>query len=258
MAVKDNPDSRRIKSVDQAFEIIDFVDEEGATTLSEIADELDMPVSTAHIHLVTLVHNGYLRKVKGGYRCSFRFLQTGGRMRDGMTLFRAAKPEIDELQEETGEHANIMVEEDGYTVQLYKSAGAETIDDDAPTGQYFYSHETATGKAMLAQMPRDNVEAIIDELGLPPSTNKTITDEDTLYDELESIQELGYAINREEHYQGVYAVGTAIESEVDGVLGAISVSGPLGRMGSDRIENDLAPALLAKKNIIELKLRQRG
>lgn len=258
MAVETEQDSRRIKSVDRAFDIIDFVEEEGSSTLSEIADQLDIPVSTAHIHLVTLVHNGYLRKVDGGYRCSFRFLQTGGRMRDDMTLFRVAKPEIDELQEQTGEHTNIMVEEDGYIVQLYKSAGAETIDDDAPTGQYFYPHQTATGKAMLAQMSRDKVNAIIEELGLPASTEQTITDVTSLRDELDPIRERGYAINREEHYQGVYAVGTAIESEEDGVLGAISISGPLGRMGDDRIENELAPQLLTKKNIIELKLRQRS
>ena len=258
MVIEGDSDSRRIKSVDQAFNIIEFVAEEDLPTLSDIAAELDMPVSTAHIHLVTLLHNGYLRKIEGGYRCSFRFLQTGGRMRDEMTLFRVAKPEVDELQEETGEHTNIMVEEDGYTVQLYKSAGAETIDDDAPTGQYFYSHHTATGKAMLAHLPVERVDAIVDDLGLPASTDETITDEESLHSELEKVRERGYAINREEHYQGVYAVGTAIESEVDGVLGAISISGPLGRMGRDRIENELAPALLTKKNIIELKLRQRG
>lgn len=250
-------DSRHIKSVDQAFQIIDFVEEHEASTLSDIAQELDLPVSTAHIHLDTLVDNEYLLKVDGKYRCSFKFLQKGGQMRDDMPLFQVSKPELDDLQQDTGEHTNLMVEENGYAVQLYKSQGTETIDDDAPVGRFFHPHTTATGKAILAQKATEEVSELIERRGLPPQTDNTITDEAELRDELDSIRDRGFSVNREEHYPGVSAVGVAIESG-DGVTGAISVSGPVGRMADDRINNELVPALKTKKNIIELKLRQRG
>ena len=258
MEVKNDPGPRRIKSVDQAFEIIEYIQENREASLSEISEDLGIPASTAHIHLATLVHNRYLKKIGNTYRCSFQFLRIGGRKRDQMALYKVAKPEVDALQNDTGEHANIMVEEGGYTIQLYKSSGAETIDDNAFTGQHFHSHLTATGKAILAQFRQEKVEAIIGEHGLPASTENTITDKDALFNELEEIRERGYSINREEHYPGVYAIGTAIETADGDLPGAISISGPLSRMGDKRIEDELAPKLLTKKNIIELKIRQRS
>lgn len=257
MTDSSKPDSRRIKSVDLAFNIIDLIEKGGSVTLSKVAEEMEMPLSTAHIHLSTLVQNGYLFKADGEYQCSFKFLQKGGRIRDDMTLFQVAKPELDDLQSETGEHTNLMVEEQGYAVQLYKSQGSETIDDDAPLGKYFHPHTTATGKAILAQQPDDLVEEVIAKLGLPALTEKTITEKNDLFDELEGIRDLGYSINREEHYSGVSAVGVAIESEDNEPLGAISISGPIGRMSEERIHDELAPLLLTKKNVIELKVRQR-
>lgn len=251
-------ESRRIKSVDQAFTIIDHIENSGGLTLSDLADELEMPISTAHIHLFTLVENGYLVKEDGTYECSFKFLQKGGRMRDNLPLFQVAKPELDDLQQETGEHTNLTVEEKGFFVQLYKSQGTETIDDDAPVGKYFHPHTTASGKAIIAQFPEERVAEICGEGALQTYTDNTLSDMSSLLDELQSIRKQGYSINRAEHYPGVAAVGATIESDDDAVLGAISVSGPLGRLSEDRIENELAPALLTKKNIIELKIRQRG
>lgn len=251
-----NPDDRRLTSVSQSFTIVEYLREAGAATLSEIAEDLEMPVSTAHIHLATLVDTDYLRKDDGRYRCSFRFLETGGEMRDQMALFQAAKPEIDDLRETSGEHANLTVEEDGYSVQLYKSESPDSVDDNAPLGQHLYLHSTATGKAILAALSPEEVDALIDERGLPQQTDTTITEPDLLRDELADIRERGYSINRGEHFRGVCAVGTSIVSEPDDVIGAISISGPRSRMRPDRIESELAPALLDKKNIIELKIRQ--
>lgn len=250
--------SRRIKSVDQAFDILDLIEDMGSATLSDIADELDKPVSTVHIQLTTLVENGYLIKDDGNYRCSLKFLRKGGRMRDGMAIFQVAKPELDDLQQKTGEHTNLMVEEDGLVVQLYKSQGTETIDDDAPVGKHFHPHTTATGKAILAHQSDEKLEELLAEQDLPGLTDSTITDKEELYDDLQKIRQEGYSINREEHYPGVAAIGVVIESEGEDLLGAISISGPLGRMGEERIQDELVPALLTKKNIIELKLRQQS
>ncbi|MFD1570824.1 IclR family transcriptional regulator [Halorubrum laminariae] len=252
----DSTGSRQIKSVRHAFDIIEFLDESGGATLSETAERLDMPVSTAHVHLSTLVETGYVVKQSGEYRCGLEFLRIGGRLRDGTALYQAAKPEIDDLREKTGEHANVVVEESGYSVQLYKSQSPTSVDDQAPLGDRFHIHSTATGKAILAALPADDIDRILAERELVSVTNSTITDPDRLRDELDEIRERGYSINREEHFEGVCAVGTAIVSERDDAIGAISVSGPLRRMDSDRIESDLGPELLNKKNIIELKLRR--
>lgn len=256
MADSDESGGRGLKSVERSFEIIEYLRQVDSSTLSETAEDLDLAVSTAHIYLTTLLKTGYIVKEDNEYQCSFEFLRTGGERRDGMALYQAAKPQLDELQEETGEHTNVTVEERGYSVQLYKSESPKSIDDDASLGDHFYLHLTATGKAMLAEFPEEHVTEIIDRRGLPALTDDTITDEDVLREELERIRDRGYSINQGEHFPGVCAIGTAIVSEPDGALGAISISGPLSRITPERIEEELAPALLNTKNIIELKIRQ--
>lgn len=256
MTADDNTGPRQLKSVAQAFDIIEYLRTTGPATLSGIAERFEMPMSTAHIHLTTLVENGYVLKDDGEYRCGLLFLRTGGELRDRMPLFRAAKSEVDDLREKSGEYANIGTEESGYLVQLYKSENPESIDDNASLGAHLYLHSTATGKAILSQLPETEIESILDRRGLPALTDDTITDRDALSTELRETRERGYAVNRGEHHPGVCAIGTPIVSNSGEVLGAISVSGPLSRMGTDRIEDVLAPALLNKKNIIELKLAQ--
>ncbi|MFD1599521.1 IclR family transcriptional regulator [Halobellus rarus] len=256
MTKPDESGARGLQSVERSFGIIEYLRREDGATLSEAADDLGMAVSTAHIHLTTLVDTGYVVKDDDTYRCSFEFLQTGGQRRDGLALYQAAKPELDELQDETGEHTNVTVQERGYSVQLYKSESPHSIDDDASLGDHFYLHLTATGKAILAEFSDERVAAVLDRRGMPALTDDTITDREVLYEELETIRERGYSINNGEHFPGVCAIGTAIFSEPDDAIGAISISGPRSRITTERIEEELAPALLNKKNIIELKIRQ--
>jgi IclR family acetate operon transcriptional repressor len=257
MSEDDRSSTRQLKSVSRAFEIIEYLRTEGPATLSEVAAEFDTPMSTAHIHLVTLVENDYVTKRDDQYECSFLFLRTGGQLRDQLPLYQAAKPEIDDLRTQSGEIANVGTEQNGHMVQLYKSEGPESIDDNAALGAHLYMHNTALGKAMLSQFSDERVETILDLRGLPALTDESIVDREALMAELAETRERGYAINRGEHFVGVSAVAAPIVSNPDDVVGAISISGPLSRMGDKRIEETLAPALLNKQNIIELKLSQR-
>ena len=253
----DGTGGRQLKSVARTFEIIEHLRTDGEATLSEVATAFDLPVSTAHIYLATLVESGYVIKEDGRYRCSLRFLQVGGELRDRMTLFRVAKDEVDNLQQEYGENANVGTREAGYMVQLYKSENRDSIDDNAPLGTHLHLHQTATGKAILAELPEDEVDRVIDLRGLPQSTAATIKTREELKADLEQVRERNYAINNGEHFPGVRAVAVPIVPKNESVVGAISISGPLSRMGQERIEDELAPSLFDKRNVIELKLVQR-
>jgi len=256
MTDNEKSSSRQLKSVNQAFQIIEYLHDNGGATLSEVAEAFDLPASTAHIHLGTLVETSYVVREDNVYETSFQFLRVGGEMQDVMALYQAARPELDELREMTGEHTNVTVEQNGYAVQLYKSESPESIDDEAPLGEHLYLHSTATGKAILAELPEDRVNQIIEQRGLPPQTDDTITDKQTLREELNTIQERGYSINRGEHFPGVCAIATVIVSEPDDTIGGISISGPRSRLDNERIEDELVPKLMNRKNIIELKIHQ--
>lgn len=243
-----------LKGVETAFKIVGHLRKTGPTTVTELSNTLDLPKSTAHIYLKTMYESGYLRKTDCEYRLSLRFLDHGAAVRSGFDIYDIAKPEIDALASETGEVANLGVEEDGQRVLLYKTEGNDALYDNAHTGEFTHMHWTSLGKALLAHQPEEEILEIIDEYGLPQSTEATFTEPTALLDELADIREQGYALEDEEHWENIRAVAIPILDD-ERALGAISVSGPVTRFSDERAEGELLEALQKTANVIELKLK---
>jgi len=173
-------DDLPIRSTALSFDVLETIHDRGGATLPEVVDAFDMPESTVHDHLATLTRMGYLVREGGQYRPSLRFLTIGGQVRSQYQLFRVAETQLRELAQETGEHANLMVEEHGKGVFLYKVKGSKSVQLDTYEGMEVSLHTTAMGKAILAELPADERAAIFDRHGLPAVTENTITDRDEL------------------------------------------------------------------------------
>ncbi|WP_262177518.1 IclR family transcriptional regulator [Haloarcula laminariae] len=244
---------KRVSAVQQGFEVIEVLRESGSVHISDVSEALDIPMSTAHVHLKTLESVGYVVQDDSGYRLSLRFLRDGAIARSNLQVYSAAKSEIDDLADTTGEVANLGVEENGQRVIVYQSEGSEAVYDNAPVGEYTNMHWTALGKAILAELPSEYVREIIDHYGLPAATGSTIDDAEQLFEELETIEERGFALEDEERRSGIRSIATPLNVD-DRVVGAVSLSGPKERFNDDRIENELLPALKDSNNVIEVKV----
>lgn len=247
-------DGLRVKSAATTFEIIDSLKVLDNPDLTEVAEYLDLPKSTAHDYLSTLIELDFIVKEPEGYRLGARFLEYGGHAREHMKVYRVARPVVNRLAEETGEHANLMIEEHGLGIFLYKAKGADAVNLDTHPGMRVPLQTTALGKTILAHTPEDEVEAIIDEHGLPEITEQTITDRDDLFDELDQIRAQGYATDDEERVEGMRCIAAPVLNQNDEVVAAVSVSGPMSRMHDDRFENDIPRRVLSAANVIEVNM----
>lgn len=247
---------RQIQSVEWTFDIVRYPREVDGAMLSEIAEDMELPVSMVHTHLATLVDTDYVVKVGGEYHCSLRFLEIDGVMCDEVALYRVVKPELNKLKRQTGEYTDATVEQGGSVAQPYKAQSPEFIDDNTPFGDHPHLHSMVTGKAMLARHSRSGVDRIVDRRGLSVLTDDIITNREAPYEELEAIRDHSHPISRGEHYPGVCAVGTVIVSEPDDAVGAMSISGPMSRIKDGRTEEELGPTLLSRRNIIESEIKQ--
>jgi len=243
-----------VKATAFSFDIIETIHERGEATLPEVVDRFDKPKSTVHDHLTTMEEMGYLVKEGRHYRPSVRFLKLGGRIRSQFPLFEVAESEVRDLAIETGEHANLMIEENGKGVFLYKVKGRQSVNLDTYEGMEVSLHTTALGKTILAELPPERCDAIVERHGLEQITPNTITDRETLVEELDRIRERGYAIDDEERIPGIRCVAAPVIS--DGrVVGAVSISAPRSRMDGDRFEKEIPDEVLRTANIIEVNLQ---
>lgn len=244
-----------VKTTTTSFRIVEALHERGGAGITEIAQGLGISKSTVYKHLKTLEGERYVTTGDDGkYYTGLRFLRLGAGARHRHRIYETAKPEIQELAEESGEMANVLVEEHGRGIFLYRADSSRAVNLDTHAGREVYLHTTAMGKAILAGLPDERVREIVDQHGLPRMTEHTITDTDELFEELRTIKERGWAYDREERLEGLTCVAAAITDPSGAVLGAISVSGPRSRLKGDTLEADLPQLLLDTQNIIELNV----
>lgn len=242
-----------IKSVGLAFKIVESLEQTDGATVSELADHLELPRSTAHIYLKTLLEAGYVVQEGHDYRLNLRFLKHGGYTRHRLNIYQAAKPKVDELSRRTGEVCDLGIEEGGKRVLLYKSEGPEGVTQKPVTGEYTHMHMTALGKALLSTFPQDRVENIVDRHGLLQTTQYTISNRDELFEELATTQDRGYSLEDQERREGIRAIGAPVRNTEGEAIGAISISGPMSKLTDERIEEDLVEEIMNTVNIVEIK-----
>ena len=243
-----------IKAAKTSFEIVETLRELNGGGVSEVAERLDKPTSTVHDYLRTLEADEYIVKEEGTYYVGTRFLQLGEQARARKEPFAIARPEVDDLADQTGEHANLMIEEHGLGVFLYKARGDKAVQLDTHAGMRVPLQTAALGKSIMAHRPREEVEAIIDRHGLPRVTENTITDRDELFDELEGIRERGYAYDDAERVKGMRCVAAPITDDDGRAIAAVSVSGPESRMREDHFTQEIPELVLRTSNVIEVNL----
>lgn len=245
----------RLTSVERSFDLIEALVELDGATVTELTRELQMPKTTIHDHLKTLEHLGYvLQQPSSAYYPSTRFLSIGGAQRNEQPIYRAAKPKLNDLASETGEHATLMIEENGYGVVLFTARGDLAVQVNTTAGIRTALHTTALGKAILVQLPEDRLTEKLETEELAPKTRNTITDPDRLREDLDRIREEGVAFDDEERLSGLRSVASPILTDEAETYASIGIFGPASRVNDSRME-ELIPKLREAANVIEIDIK---
>lgn len=239
-----------IKSTATAFDIIESVQDRQGATLGEIVEDVGVTKSTVHCHLGTLMERGYIRQQEDRYQIGLLFLHLGTDARDTVVPNDHIEAGVRRVAEELQEKAQFSVEEYGRGYALFRERGTYGIRTGRRIGAPMSLHDNAAGKAILAELPHERVQEIIDHWGLPATTENAITDPDVLFEELAEIRETSIAYNRGESREDLRALGCSIKKG-DEVIGAISASGPKHRMTGEK-EEETKDIILGIVNEIEL------
>jgi DNA-binding IclR family transcriptional regulator len=237
----------------RTFEILEYVKTAGPIGVSAVARELDLPTSTANDYLQSLRRLGYLQQTVEGYRLGLRFLDLGMSARRDRTIVDVATDEVDRLAKQTGEHANLMIEEGGRGIFVYKATGDNAVTVDTYPGMVVPLHTTALGKTILAHMAEDHVAEIVDKHGLKAVTENTIGTKKKLREALARVRERGYARDDEERIKGMRCVAAPIVHDGE-VVAAVSASGPVTRFQGEQFEETLPMQVQSAANVIEVNM----
>jgi IclR family acetate operon transcriptional repressor len=228
-----------IQSVDRAMTLLEAIAEcGGEATLTELSGRTALNISTCHHLLSTLVNWGYVAKVPGKrtYALGARILYLSNACLRQVDMPRRAQAYVDRINEITGETVHLAVLQNDNMVTLMKREARHAVRVDTGTlGKSDAAHATASGKAMLAWLPEDEMRRILGLRGMNKFTDKTITEWPALIEELRHVRRNGFALDREEFQPGVICVGAAIRDHNGAVIGAISSSAPSMRASEEHL-----------------------
>ena len=203
-----------------------FEDHDRALSLGEISHRVQLPKSTVHRLAEQLCSVGWLQRNSGGYRVGLKLLQLGGVALQRNSLRERAYRHIYPLAVRTGLAVQLAILDHGAVVYLERVVLAGF---GLPTrvGGREPAYCTALGKAMLAFEDEPTRSAALADM--PRRTASTITDPRAMRAELEAVRRTGFAVDRGEGYRDLACVAAPIRSSGRSI-GAVSVSGPLGRV----------------------------
>lgn len=206
-------------------------------TPTEINQSIGLPKQSIHRLCATLVEEGFLAYEPKGKR--LRAARRGRAI--GAGLLHSSRDHIlrhqilVELASKTGETINYVVPEENGMSYLDRIETGWAFRVQLPVGSHVPFHCTASGKTFLASLDMKKRKAFAHGLALERKTPKTITDPQTLLDELAEISRQGFAVDNEEFMDGMVAIAVPVLDTSGRFLAAIACHGPNVRLTPDTL-----------------------
>src|SRR5690625_3765440 len=218
----------QVQSVDRAISLLEILaDHGGDATSSELTHASGLPLPTIHRLMHTLVARGHARQLQSRrYTLGPRLIRLGESA--GRQLGAGARPHLERVAGELGETANLAMIDRDMAVYVAQAASAHSMRMFTEVGRRVYCHCTGVGKVLLAQLPDATVREIVERVGMPPATDRSITNVTDLVAELERVRTQGYAVDDGEQELGVRCFAVPVPHAP--TPSAMSVSGPAVRV----------------------------
>ncbi|HEY8891190.1 MAG TPA: IclR family transcriptional regulator [Clostridium sp.] len=243
-----------VKSAVRALEIFELLAKnKNGLSVVDISKKLNIPQSSVSNLVKTLHDLGYItRDETKKYVLGVRLIQLGAVAMETLDIGVLAKPILQRLVEKVQETVFLAIRAQNEVVYILKIDSNRSVSTTAQPGYHRPLYHTGLGKAFLSSMTKKEQNEILSNIELIPITSHTITNKDTLIEQLEQFRSQGYAIDDEEGENGLYCIATTVSTLDKNIEAAISISGLKTRILSNK--NVIIRDLLDSANEISQKL----
>ena len=226
-------------TVGKALDVLDMVAGAGRPVrFTELLANSVFPKATLYRFLQTLTNQGMLMldPDRGTYTLGVRLVRLAHAAWAESSLAPVARPYLDVLSEETAETIHLAQLDQGQVLYVDKRNAARPVEMFAQAGKVGPAYCTGVGKAMLAYLSDEDLQAAIDRQSFHRFTENTYDTPAKLRAELRLIRDRGYAFDREEHEPGIICIAVPILTRAGRVIGALSVTSTTQRTNLTALE----------------------
>jgi IclR family transcriptional regulator, KDG regulon repressor len=232
------------KSLQKALRILLYMGDNGpALGVTQLAAGLSLNKTTVHRLLHAMEKFDLIERNPESerYRLGLKLHELGTRAVESRTLRTEAHRFLLELARTTHETVSLAVPGPGGVLCLDRvDSRASIITVQTPIGARFPAHCTAAGKAALAYLPDNEVDAIVDVMGLTRYTPNTITTVSDLKKNLHEIADRGYALDSQETERGLSGVAAPVWSRDRNMIAVVGIAGPTTRFRGKELARKIA------------------
>jgi IclR family acetate operon transcriptional repressor len=220
-----------VRSADRTLMLFEAFETSGRPlVLSELAEKMDIPISSCHGIVQTLMQRGYLYSV--GTRKNIYPTRKLLVMADAIVgkdpILEMIEPTLRRLRDDTQETVIVGKRQGDEIIYLAVFEGLHAIRYTAKAGDFKPLHSTSIGKALLGTLAKDALDAWLDENQLSSVTTSTLSERGKLERDLARGRERGYFVTHGENVVDVSAIAVTVSLSQE-TLG-IAVAGPNHRL----------------------------
>jgi DNA-binding IclR family transcriptional regulator len=208
---------------------------ERPAALAELTGVVRLPKPTLYRMLGMLESAGLVIREPGArrYAPGPRLAALGRNVMLNASLRAERRAILARLVEEIGETCNFTMLDGAQVVYVDRVEAAWPLRMTLTSGSHVPLHCTASGKLLLALLPKASRERLTAQLGLSRFTDSTITDPKRLAAELSRIRTNRYATDNEEFHAGLVCVAVPVVAKRR-ACAALAVHAPVSRMPLER------------------------
>ena len=205
-------------------------------TLSELGAQFGISMASIFRLAGALEELGYISRDERTKRYSVtqKLLLLGQPHSGRHSLAECALEPMRRILTSTGETTQLCVLAEASCVILEQLPSLHPFKYIVDLGSRVPIHCCAPGKAILAFLPDDALDAVLSVLKFEKHTEHTITSRKALLVELERIRACGYALDRGEHFEGIHCVAAPLLDRHGHTIAAITIAGPATRIPQSR------------------------
>lgn len=219
-------DPYRLQSLDRALAVLQTLEENDLPlSLSNLCQIMQIHKSTAHRLLMALERSSLIERTRDNrFYLGMKLYELGHRAIEQTDLRSRVGPHLQRLAARLQETVHLGIMQRNRIVYLDKLDPHRRVCMASKIGTHNPIHCTALGKAILAYLPEEILDATLSKLQFVRYTSKTLLSKEELVRSLERVRRRGYAIDDEEIEAGVRCIGAPVFDENNFPIAAISVS----------------------------------
>ena len=229
---------RTVPAVSRALDILELFLDQESLSAPEITERLQLPRTTVHELVSTLVARSYLTRVPGQptrYRLGMRLFQLGSVFAEQLDLAREAQAVAQEVAAACDETVHVAVLDGTDVVYIAKVDSTHPVRMVSAVGRRLPAHCTGVGKMLLSGLTPEALDARYPPgRDLPAMTPKSITSPSRLRAHLAEVRAQGVAYDDCESNEAVHCAAAPVYDHTDTMVAAMSISVPTIRWSEER------------------------